>query len=316
MNSADATPVGPTRRLGWQRRLTGVTVLKSALQLATRAQEQFDALKAKTDAFLDEHPWGTEVRSDDEGWSLLVKISQQPPEDWWMDLGELADNMRASVNHLMRPLITDSGNNPDKGRPQFPIFEVEEDYLGEGGKNSNREKMLIGVAARHRKLIDNAQPYQIGERAAEHPLSILRSLTDRHKHRDQHVGAMVAESVTTMHTIAAPLISAIGMTVGRLEASEPLFDGQLLNRVLKTGRPEGEVETPPDLVERGWPPRMLVTPITGIDPSSHLDLTVAFFGDRVFKIDDIARVPPFVLDLVERFERRIEGRRPSSGTAG
>jgi len=287
--------------------------LSSARQLANRAQDQFDALKAKADAFLQQHPWGTEVVSDDKGWSLVVKIAQQPPEDWWLDLGEMADNARAALNHLAFQLVV---GDPNKGRVQFPIFEAQKDYLGNGGMSSNREKMLVGISTADRKWIDKAQPYNAGAKATDHPLSILRSLTDRHKHRQQHVGAMAIEEYTPMQTVADPHVTAIGLTISNVENPDPLLDGHVLHRVEAAQEPEREIDTPPELVEKGWPPRMVLKPSTGISPDSDVELTVAFFGDRAFKIDDIGRVQPYVTDLIERFERRIVRKRPRSRPTG
>lgn len=298
----------------WRRRLSGVAAdLTSAHQLANRAQDQFDALKAKADTFLEQHPWGTEVVSDDEGWILRVNIPQQPPERWWMDLGEMADNARAALNHLAFQLVIDSGNDPNKGRVQFPIFEVEQDYLGNGGMNSNREKMLAGIAKRHRKLIDDAQPYKLGSDATQHPLSVLRSLTDRHKHRERHVGAMALDQITVMAGYGDPLIEAVGLTIGNVQNTDPLVDQQVLHRVQTPAKqPEPEIiDTPVEMIERGRAPKTaLYRQQTSISSASEVKLTVAFFGDRAFKIDDIGSIPPYVLDLIERFERRIVAKRP------
>ncbi len=51
---------------------------------------------------------------------------------------------------------------------------------------------------------------------------------------------------------------------------------------------------------------------TGLDPDAEVEFTVAFFGDRTFKIEEIALIPPYVADLIERFERRIVSQSPSS----
>jgi len=291
--------------------------LTSARSLADRAQEQFDALKAKADAFLQEHPWGTEVVRDDGGWALVVKIPKQPPEDWWMDLGEMADNARAALNHLAFQLVIANGQDPDESRVQFPIFEVKEHYFGNRGMKSNREKMLAGIGSGDRKVIDKMQPYNLGAEATDHPLSVLRSLTDRHKHRERHVGAMAVEQYTAMmHTGPNPLgIEAIGMTIGNVQSPDPLVDGHVLHRVQSTGQPDREIDTPADFVEKGGPPRMILSEPTGISPDSDAQLTVAFFGDRPFKINDIGRVPPYVRVLIERFERRIAAKRPGSGAS-
>jgi hypothetical protein len=296
-------------RLRSRRRLARVAAdLTSARQLADRAQDQFDALKAKTDGFPENNAWGTQVEPDKDGWVLQASIPQQPPETWWMDLGDLADNARAALNHLAFQLVIASGNDPAKGRVQFPIFDVEDDYL-RGGMKSNREKMLAGIAKRHRKLIDDAQPYKLGADATDHPLSILRSLTNRHKHREQHVGAAFLEQFTVMQLYGDDM--GVGVTIGRIENAEPILDKHPIHAAHPTE--QSEIQTPPELVARGWPRTGLVRgDLTGLDVPEPPKYTVGFFGDRSVRIVDIERIPPYVTDLIERFERRIVGKRPSS----
>ena len=227
-----------------------------------------------------------------------------------MDLGEMADNARAALNHLAFQLVIHNGQDPNKGRVQFPIFEVEKDYLGNGGMKSNREKMLAGISAKDRKVIDAAQPYHLGSDAADHPLSILRALTDRHRHREEHVGAMALERFTQMTTVASDWIDAIGITIGNIKDPEPLLDKQ----VLHTARPTAQTETKlPDDAPAPWTGLTVQVPsATGVLPDNDIELTVAFFGDRAFKIDEIATVLPYVRDLIARFERRVEGKRTDS----
>jgi hypothetical protein len=73
-----------------------------------------------------------------------------------------------------------------------------------------------------------------------------------------------------------------------------------------------EIDTPAELVEKGWPPRMVLGQPTGISPDSEVELTVAFFGDRAFKIDDIGRVPPYVSESHRTLRAKDRRQAPKS----
>lgn len=290
--------------------------LTNARKLATRAQKQFNALKANVDSFLEDCGWHTEIVADKDGWVFRARIPKQPPEDWWLDLGELAGNARSALDHLVFQLAIDSGSKPSKDRTQFPIFEVENDYL-RGGSRSQRERMLAGVANSHRKLIDSAQPYKLGSRAADHPLAMLRSLTDRHKHREQHVGAAFLEQFTVMQVYGTGDNEVgMGLTIGAIENPEPLLDKDALHAAYPEAEAEREVPMPPEAIERGWPAAIIQRgDLTGLRVEKPAKLTVGFFGDRSFSIGQLEGVVPYVLNLIERFEHRIAGKRPGSRPA-
>ncbi len=283
--------------------------LTDALALAHRAQEQFDALKADADALLEKHPMSLTVDEAD-GWDVVrVVIPKQPPEDWWMKVGELAGNARTALDYLVYQLAIDSGSDPSKSRTQFPIFEVQEDYL-RGGTRSWRNRMLAGVAGRHRKVIDNLQPYQRGSRATEDPLAILRSVTDRHKHRERHTGVGFIEKALPVSTM--PDGSRLGLLIEDLGV-EALQDGDIVYRSAAV----------PETVQRELSEQMLkewghggasftTNTMTGLQVEPNPKFTIVFLGDRVVKIADLERTIPYVTGITERFERRIMGKRPSS----
>ncbi len=274
--------------------------LSSAHDLANRAQQQFDALKSKADAFREQHSWGTDVVRHEDGWVMRARIDEQPPEGWWLDLGELAANARSALDHLVFQLALDSGNDPREQRTQFPIFEVEDDYL-KGGKRNWRERMLAGVASRHRKVIDDYQPYKVGGDAAQHPLAVLRSLTDRHKHRERHVGAALLESFTARVLFTDG--TGLGFRMGQVQNVEPVLDKHHIQGIKPAQ--QTEVEVP------GIGTAKVLVP-SGMDPDPGTKLTIGFFGDRAFRIEQIAAIPPYVSEIVSRVERRIESKRPGT----
>jgi hypothetical protein len=278
--------------------------------LAGRAQKQFDALKSQVDALLEQHPMSLQVDKADEWEIVRVVIPKQPPEDWWMDLGELAGNARSALDHLVYQLVIDSGNDPAGTRTQFPIFEVQDDYL-RGGKRSDRERMLKGVATRHRKVIDDLQPYQRGSRTTEDPLAILRSVTDRHKHRERHTGVGFIEKFIPAGTFANGMRA--GIVVENVGAERPLQDSDVVYRMAPV--PVTVQRELTAQMEREHPERGGIEAggtITGLQIEPDPQFTIVFLGDRIVKIADIERTIPYVAGIIERFERRIAGQRPRS----
>jgi hypothetical protein len=223
-------------------------------------------------------------------------IPKEPPEDWWMDLGDLANNARQALDHLVLQLALDSGSTPNKDRTQFPIFEVENDYLRKRGRNpSHRDTMLAGVASRHRRLIDDAQPYKWGSNAADHPLAMLRSLTDRHKHREQHVGAAFLAQFQVTHQYAGgvPQVRGVATTIGHFQNPDPVLDNDVIHAVYPTQEPEEDFTLPQELIDKGWPDLGAMRgDRVGLETTVPPRFTVGFFGERPFKIENIAEIPP------------------------
>lgn len=54
------------------------------------------------------------------------------------------------------------------------------------GKNPPRDRFLEGVARKHRRIIDDFQPYQMGRQAHRHPLFMLNEIVNSEKHRSGH----------------------------------------------------------------------------------------------------------------------------------
>ena len=97
------------------------------------------------------------------------------PIEWPVTIGEIAYNLRSSLDHLVWQLVIHNGKIPTMHN-QFPIFLDKTKY----DKGVNRQ--LKGVGAHTRRLIEDLQPYQENSETGVY-LRILHSICNIDKHR-------------------------------------------------------------------------------------------------------------------------------------
>jgi hypothetical protein len=285
--------------------------LTAARAKLARAKQKFDAVNDEIRAFLDSEPYGLVPVGPDTGTgefdsqvhSLMSKhanlvgfvnigpgiptselsglqfvVHQTPSVDWGLDVGDIGVNARSSLDFLVYQLAIANGVPPGKCvRTQFPIFLNAADYRH--GKRSHRERMLAGVAPKHKRFIDNLQPFQRGvQQARNDPLAILKALTDRDKHRDWvPVYAQLRD-----FKITATMPDGLSMEFDA-EVGEPrIYDDGDRFRVPVVLTDDAKVET------SGQP------------------MTIAFsLDDRLISLHDVERILLHVSGILDNFERRI-----------
>ena len=97
------------------------------------------------------------------------------PIEWAVTIGEIAYNLRSSLDHLVWQLVMHNGKTPTMSN-QFPIFLDKAKY------NKAVMRQLKGVDARSRRMIEEVQPYQEGSETGLF-LRILHSICNIDKHR-------------------------------------------------------------------------------------------------------------------------------------
>ena len=97
------------------------------------------------------------------------------PIEWAVTIGEIAYNLRSSLDHLVWQLVMQNGKTPTTSN-QFPIL------LDKAKFNRAASRLLKGVDAHSRRIIEEIQPYQEGSEAGLF-LRILRSICNIDKHR-------------------------------------------------------------------------------------------------------------------------------------
>jgi hypothetical protein len=259
--------------------------LRNARLKLVRAKEDLDALRAKVAAYMDPPPFRVVTEKTGHEQRGRIYIDREPDPEWGIDLGEVAVGGRSALDLLVKQLVIDSGNEPTRAN-SFPIFLDHDDYHGKGHPRSYRERMLGGVAKRHRTVIDQYQPYQRGRQAGRDPLAILAAIANRDKHEDIH--------------------AALGViTNSKYRFTQP--DGTVLELdMAKTDN------TPYRIMENGMELLALINEPPAEAPLAKVDLDVAsvdaelvFSGGGLIMLDDIEHSIERVAEIIGRFERRL-----------
>jgi hypothetical protein len=95
-------------------------------------------------------------------------------------IGELLHDSRSALDHLAWQLVLHNGGQPT-GATNFPILKVAP--TSDKQRKRPLPNLAGGASKAARALIDAAQPYQLGDGYAEHPLWVLHQLWNIDKHR-------------------------------------------------------------------------------------------------------------------------------------
>ena len=96
------------------------------------------------------------------------------PIDFPIRVGEIAYNLRSTLDHLVHALVLDNNEEPSK-QNDFPIFSEEADY------RRDAPRKLEGVANDRRDLIESFQPFQSGIGRHLWMLHLVCNI-DKHRH--------------------------------------------------------------------------------------------------------------------------------------
>jgi hypothetical protein len=258
-----------------------------------RAKDKLDALSKEVAAYFDSDPFRLVEEANGNHYAVVSYIDQEPDQEWGLEIAEIATQARSALDHLIRQLIIDSGNDPNRSkRSQFPIFRNRDAYVNKGRRReSHRDTMLKGVAARHRDLIDQFQPYQRGRRIDDDPLCILDAVSNRDKHRDVHVA--LAAVGGSRFKLAKPDGEVLTIRINVADRPQPIVDGQVVIGI--TNNPPADA--PNQKVE------MLIEDIS---------MDLFFEGDRFLTVDDMDRAVLHASGIIDRLAKRIKPQIPSA----
>jgi hypothetical protein len=195
------------------------------------AKRELDDLRAEVDAFTSAVPAPWRLEREDTRYveGLVSYIEREPDPAWGDKIGYIAVKARTALDQLMTQLVVDSGNDPAKRKSHFPSFARADDYLAKAKKSgkSERDLRLDGVASRHRKIIDQLQPYQRGvKRAARDPLYLLNAIANREKHEVTHAVWAAVAGTTFRLLFSDGRVYTVVIT--KDDDPDPLVDGQTL----------------------------------------------------------------------------------------
>lgn len=172
------------------RDLTGVN-----LRLE-RAHEHIETVRSETKAFLERDPKPLDFRTKKTAGSgeameyvLYAVVREEPPRDIALAVGDAIQNMRNALDYLVYELSPPRYRR--KGRTGFPIYDDMCLFEVEG------RQMIRGITGDELTLIERVQPYKRTNPPANDPLSILRRLSNKDKHR---LLLTVAAAVSDSHS--------------------------------------------------------------------------------------------------------------------
>jgi len=149
--------------------------LDSTYLKVERAQEHLKALDGEVEAFLDSNPFHMfRERNPRNGHYIFSgHWSKQPSGRLGLLLGDWANNLRSSLDHLSWQLALLSTDEPSTDCT-FPIFER---------LNIGRFNQRVRLWPEQARLIaETLQPYKGNERAKQHFLWVLNHLANTDKH--------------------------------------------------------------------------------------------------------------------------------------
>jgi hypothetical protein len=196
-----------------------------------RADEHLETLRQDIDDWFARRPYGVIGQyqpGPPEQYVLGLRFFEPIPRQWGVLIGEFAHNARSALDYLAWQLVLMNGGRPDHWT-QFPIVFTPWDWHGRHGA-----ARLRGASARHIGMVEAVQPFGRPHddgfywlsmhELMNHPLAVLRFLSNEDKHR------------VLIPTAAA--LEAIGWDVTGLRDVEPVADlGSPFLGALEDGSP-------------------------------------------------------------------------------
>jgi hypothetical protein len=213
-----------------------------------------------------------------------LTILKDPPQRWGIVLGEAGYDLRSSLDHLVYQLAIWKHSDPDQDRTQFPIFLKGSEYTRRRGKRpSERDRMLRGVSRKHRRMIDQLQPYQHGRMAERTALALLAWFSNKDKHRVTH------QPIVTIHGVRLRVIQR------DLSATEVYLSYEGQPQVMKEEGPTHQLRF-----------RFRTPPNVGVNVEASALKVGVGFGDRLLQTPDFFWVADKVESVIQRFVPTIQ----------
>jgi hypothetical protein len=238
-----------------------------------RANYHLKALQAMSDEYFKVHELYSfaEDHQTQAPWTRVVlSVAEDPPPHWGVFLGDIVQNLRAALDHLVWRLVPLTGAKGTR-RTQFPIVCYTRAWQAAQGRN------LRGVHKEHRALIRALQPFQSPHSPQRHPLAQVAWLSNIDKHRVVHPTLIVGGW-------SAP----ITLTIVRGTVQD--FEG--FKWIQNPLRPQDGAEVA----------RYLVPPGSNAQVQMDYELTVQpAFGEREVTLGEIEYALTYVGDIIESF---------------
>lgn len=147
-----------------------------------RAKEHIEAVRDKTKTFLERDPKPLDFRTEETAgpgesrkYVLYPVIRENPPPQIAAPVGDAIQNIRNALDYLV--YAWSPAKHRRRGRTGFPICDDLCEFEVKG------RKMIRGITGDELAFIEWHQPYKRTDPPRNDPLSVLRRLSNKDKHR-------------------------------------------------------------------------------------------------------------------------------------
>ncbi len=159
-----------------------------------RAKEHIETVRCKTKTFLEREPKPLDFRTEktpgpDKAihYVLYAVVRKEPPRSLGAPVGDTIQNIRNALDYLI--YVWSLPKYRRRGRTGFPIYDDHCFFEVEG------RPLIRGITGDELAFIEHHQPYKRTNPPSNDPLSVLRRLSNKDKHRLLlTVGAAVSDS--------------------------------------------------------------------------------------------------------------------------
>jgi hypothetical protein len=146
-----------------------------------RANHHFDCIISECRRYTLEnaHELVTKAKNNGEKHVTRLYVLANPDERMPTWVGDFLHNVHGAIDNLAWALAQREAAPPS--RTQFPIFRSKREWIGNAGPH------VEGMSVRAQTVIRSLQPYRAGEFADDHPLWLLKQLSNWDKHRSLNV---------------------------------------------------------------------------------------------------------------------------------
>jgi len=171
--------------------MSGIAHLPGIVAKLARAEEHLNALKTEIAVWGNSHSdlFRFDVRRDGDWQVVIARPFPEPPIHWALIAGDMVQNLRSALDHLIWQLVLRDGHQPSRSN-QFPLIDTEQRFLDEVKfrKREPERSVLYGITVDGDAwtIIERAQPYNRPNSRFD-SLSVLRRLSNRDKHQTLYV---------------------------------------------------------------------------------------------------------------------------------
>jgi hypothetical protein len=161
--------------------------LQSVRHKIHRAKQHFDALGAEYKRFVETNPGKMVELPETDAGNVTIGIVFDPvPIHFTMIFGDCLQNLRSSLDYLVRELVLAANNQPND-HEMFPICGKPKSF-----KSAIERGQIEGVPTDAVTEIESLQPYRLGPDWEKDILWVVDNLTNVNKHRRVLLAAMKA----------------------------------------------------------------------------------------------------------------------------